>query len=121
MRKIILLAATVLISASAHAAGTRSLTLASATDPGVAPQASESTPSTDTQKYFGRPSAISSAPAAATAASTAATTPGPNAAPPKSGSQSTAKAEKPRHKREWTDGRIISELHRHGIYWGARP
>ena len=29
----------------------------------------------------------------------------------------TARAEKPRHKRYWTEGRIIGELHRHGVYW----
>ena len=29
----------------------------------------------------------------------------------------TAKADKPRHKRYWTEGRIIGELHRHGVYW----
>src|SRR4029078_10677564 len=29
----------------------------------------------------------------------------------------TPKAEKPRRTRYWTEGRIISELHRHGIYW----
>ena len=31
---------------------------------------------------------------------------------------SAPKAEKPRRKqRYWTEGRIIGELHRHGIYW----
>jgi hypothetical protein len=31
---------------------------------------------------------------------------------------SAPRAEKPRRKeRYWTEGRIISELHRHGIYW----
>jgi len=30
---------------------------------------------------------------------------------------SDKKAEKPRHKRESTEARVIYELHRHGIYW----
>ena len=28
-----------------------------------------------------------------------------------------AKANKPRHRQDWTEARIIGELHRHGIYW----
>jgi hypothetical protein len=32
-------------------------------------------------------------------------------------SKTTAKANKPKHQRAWTERRIISELHRHGIYW----
>ena len=31
--------------------------------------------------------------------------------------KAASRAEKPRHKRYWTEGRIIGELHRHGIYW----
>jgi hypothetical protein len=31
--------------------------------------------------------------------------------------KTTAKASKPKHQRAWTERRIISELHRHGIYW----
>jgi hypothetical protein len=30
---------------------------------------------------------------------------------------SAPRAEKPRRKRYWNEGRIIGELHRHGIYW----
>ncbi|WP_439372297.1 hypothetical protein ACRQ5Q_01405 [Bradyrhizobium sp. PMVTL-01] len=29
----------------------------------------------------------------------------------------TTMAEKPKHKHDCTERRIISELHRHGIYW----
>jgi hypothetical protein len=29
----------------------------------------------------------------------------------------TAKTDKPKHKKYWTEARIIGELHRHGIYW----
>jgi hypothetical protein len=55
---------------------------------------------------------VATAPAATTTtpASTPVTTSNP--AP-----KSTAKADKPKHKRYWTEGRIISELHRHGVYW----
>lgn len=35
----------------------------------------------------------------------------------KAASRTTARADKPKHKRSWTERRIISELHRHGIYW----
>jgi len=113
MRKIILVAAMVLASASAQAAGPRSLSLATASEQAAAPQAtatiaaatqvSEAAPVTDAPKYVDRPPAIS-APAPAAIA----TQPAP---------KTTAKVNKPKHKRTWTEGRIISELHRHGIYW----
>ena len=124
MRKIILVAAMVLVSASAQA-GDRSLSLSTAT---AAPQTitttipttqiSEVAPAVEAPTYVDRPPAIPAAePAVATApaATTATTTPAPvttgQPAP-----KTTAKADKPRHKR-WTEGRIIAELHRHGIYW----
>ena len=119
MRKIILIAAMVLVSASAQA-GDRSLSMATANDANSAPQAttattaattqvSEAAPVTDAAKYVDRPPAVSAtAPAAATASPPTATQPAP---------KSTARADKPKHKRVWTEGRIISELHRHGVYW----
>ena len=121
MRKIILIAAMVLVSASAQA-GDRSLSMATANDATLAPQAttattaattqvSEAAPVTDAAKYVDRPPAVSTtAPAASTATTSAPTAPQP--AP-----KSTARADKPKHKRTWTEGRIISELHRHGVYW----
>jgi hypothetical protein len=120
MRKIILVAAMVLASASAQA-GPRSLSLAAAEDQApaphvtttasVAPQLSESAPVTDAPTYVDRPPAVSvPAPAAATPTTT-------NSATATTTTKSTAQADKPRHKRYWTEGRIIGELHRHGIYW----
>lgn len=123
MRKIILVAAMVLASASAQA-GDRSLSLSAAT---AAPQAtttttattqiSEVAPAVEAPKYVDRPPAIpTAAPAAATA--TAVTTTTTASAPVMTSKpKSTANADKPRHKRAWTEARIVSELHRHGIYW----
>ncbi|OAF16881.1 MULTISPECIES: hypothetical protein [Bradyrhizobium] len=114
MRKIILVAAMVLASASAQAAGTRSLTLASAETP-AATNATPAAAPAETPKYVDRPAAVPTTPAAAT------TTPATNCAPSndaaKPAPKTTAKADKPRRHRGWTEGRIIGELHRHGIYW----
>jgi hypothetical protein len=126
MRKIILIAAMVLTSASAQAGGSRSLSLAAnesapvqevtATTPATTNtvKMSETTPVSEAPKYVDRPPAIStSAPAAASIPSPA---PAPAAAAAKPVAK-TAKASRPRHKDHWTAGRIIGELHRHGIYW----
>lgn len=112
MRKIILAAAMVLASASAQAGGSRSLSLATANAQVPAVQAaapttattqvSEGAPVSDAPKYVDRP------PAASTTSAPAA---------PRPAAKTTAKADKPRHKRTWTEARIVSELHRHGIYW----
>ena len=119
MRKIILVAAMVLVSASAQA-GDRSLSMATNSAPqtttattAATTQMSEAAPVADAPKYVDRPPAVSTtAPAAAT---TTTTTSAPTATQP--APKSTAKADKPKHKRYWTEGRIISELHRHGVYW----
>lgn len=117
MRKIILVAAMVLASASAQAGGSRSLSLATANEqvpaaPTTATiQVSESAPVPDAPKYVDRPPAVS---ATAPAAATTTTTSAPVATRPVA--KTTAKADKPRHKR-WTEGRIIAELHSHGVYW----
>jgi hypothetical protein len=117
MRKFILITAMVLASASAHA-GQRSLTVASseqpattattataADAPAVAPAAT--TPAVTSPSYVERPSA------AAPAADCAPTT----AEAPKSAPKDVAAGEKPRHRHVSTEARVISELHRHGIYW----
>lgn len=132
MRKIILVAAAmVLASASAQAGGPRSLSLSAVNEQAVAPQTtatasaptqvSEAAPATDAPKYLDRPPAVSltapaatATPAAATPAATTTSAPATTAQP---AAKATAKADKPKHKRTWTEGRIISELHRHGIYW----
>ena len=130
MRKIILVAAMMLASASAQAGGSRGLSLAAAGEQASAlqtttpastamTQVSEAAPATEAPKYSDRPPAVSlSAPAAA--AAPAATTPAAASAPvatAKPATRTTAKADKPKPKRSWTERRIISELHRHGIYW----
>ncbi|MET4277983.1 MULTISPECIES: hypothetical protein [unclassified Bradyrhizobium] len=131
MRKIILVAAMVLVSASAQAGGPRSLSLSAVSEPAsvqqtapmlaAAPtQVSEAAPAVEAPKYLDRPPAVSlTAPAAAaqpttTPTTTMASAPAATAQP---AAKTTAKADKPKHKRSWTEGRIISELHRHGIYW----
>lgn len=125
MRKIVLVAAMVLASASAQADGSRSLSLSAAgaqtsaplTTPTITAQVSETAPATEAPKYSDRPPAVPlSAPA--TAAAPAVTTPAP--APVTTVNAPTrkaARADKPKPNRSWTERRIISELHRHGIYW----
>jgi len=118
MRKIILVAAMVLASASAEAAGSRSLSLAAAEPQAVTTVATaevgDAVPATEAPKYLDRPPAVSAtAPAATPAATTTNSAPVTTPATTKS----TAQADKPKRKRYWTEGRIINELHRHGIYW----
>ncbi|EIG60324.1 MULTISPECIES: hypothetical protein [unclassified Bradyrhizobium] len=127
MRKIILVAAMVLVSASAQAGGPRSLSLSAVSEPAsvqqtapalaAAPtQVSEAAPAAEAPKYLDRPPAVSLTAPAAAAAPTTTTTSAP-ATTIQPAAKTTAKADKPKHKRSWTEGRIISELHRHGIYW----
>ena len=125
MRKIILVAAKVLVSASAQAGGPRSLSLAAANEQAPAAQAAVAPTATTTQvsevapaaaapAYVDRPPAVSTtAPATTTSATTPTSTPAATQPAPKT----NAKVDKPKHNRTWTEGRIISELHRHGIYW----
>jgi len=135
MRKLIVIAAMVLASATAQAGQRRGLTLASADQPAVtaaqatpADASSTSEPSrsveaaapsdaakpADAPKFVGRPPAVE--PTQTAAPTAAAHQPQIDAAKPSTAP--TARADKPRHKRrEWTESRIIGELHRHGIYW----
>lgn len=125
MRKFILIAGFVLASAAAQAGDNRSLSLTSdplagpapakAADPSQtaqAPQASQAaeTPKADTPKYVERPALVDDTKADLTGTETA--------KPAVTKTASAPRSEKPRRKqRYWTEGRIISELHRHGIYW----
>jgi hypothetical protein len=130
MRKFILIAGLVLASAAAQATdrslsavGSDALTAAvpakvaetqkTAEAPQVAATQVTEAPKAEAPKYVDRPALVepkTETPKAAQSntesdkpvAQTAALTP---------------KAEKPRRTRYWTEGRIISELHRHGIYW----
>jgi hypothetical protein len=113
MRKFILITAMVLASATAHA-GDRSLTVASSDEPvatapakpadaDAAPAAAATSP-----QYVERPSAAQPAPDCA---------PKTSAEAPKSTPRDVAAGEKPKHRHVSTEARVISELHRHGIYW----
>jgi hypothetical protein len=128
MRKFVLIAAMLLVSATAQAGETRSLSLTS-TDPSVTstpPKAAETTrvqtvqttdaatppaASTETPKFVERPAVVDTT-----------TTPAqPKVDNKADGSkpvrQTANKADKRRHRQHWTEARIIGELHRHGIYW----
>jgi hypothetical protein len=125
MRKVILVAAMVLVSASAQAGGSRSLSLAAANEQqGQAPQAavtpaaattqvSEVAPVAAVPAYVDRPPAVSTTGPDSPATTTSTSTPAVAQPVPKT----TAKVDKHKHNRSWTEARIISELHRHGIYW----
>jgi hypothetical protein len=117
MRKFILIASMVLVSATAHAGSDRSLTMASSEQPAAAvdqpkaveaPKATETPAASETPAYVARPAAIDT------------TTQGPKADTSKPATDKTAqapKADKPKHRHESTEARVIYELHRHGIYW----
>ncbi len=114
MRKFILIAAMALISASAQAGVSRGLTMASNDEAAAAEQPKTvetpkaeapktETPKADAPKFVERPAAVEPT----------ADQPKPDANRP----VSDKKAEKPKHKRDSTEARVIYELHRHGIYW----
>jgi hypothetical protein len=129
MRTFILITAMVLASATAQA-GERSLSVSgSDTSAATAPAGSASAQMVET------PVSETAAPAATTDDTPAAgETPKyverpalvdpkgepSNAQPSKSVAEKSVSVRKPQrtaHKRYWTEGRIIGELHRHGIYW----
>ena len=123
MRKFILISAMVLASATAQAATSRGLVLASndeaaAIAPAVQEQAT--TPAQESAPvYVARPAAVevkTDQPKAEllkpAPEKTAAETASPLVA-----RVEVAKAEKPRRRHASTEARVIYELHRHGIYW----
>ena len=125
MRKLILIAAMVLASATAQAGPMRSLTLASNDEPAVSSQPKAAAP----QPVAAQPAA-SQPVAAPSAAEAPAATPAPTyvARPAPVEPAATApqvettkpvarKVERPRRLRSSTEARVIYELHRHGIYW----
>jgi hypothetical protein len=118
MRKFILITAMVLVSATAQAGPTRGLTLASNDEPAAveqaketpkeAPKAVEAPSAAEAPKFVDRPAPVNT------------TTEAPKAEPAKAVADKnpqTPKADKPKHRRESTEARVIYELHRHGIYW----
>jgi hypothetical protein len=128
MRKLILIAGFVLASATAQAGEPRSLSLASdvpsaaAPAPAAAaplaepPKTAEAPQAAEAPKYVERPTLVETKSEPVKAEQPTAVQ--PNVEPAKPVAEKTAsKADKRRHKRYWTEGRIIGELHRHGIYW----
>jgi len=137
MRTLIVIAAMVLASATAQAGQSRGLTLASVDEPAAAAaeadpvarpvdasKTSETSRSAeaaipadaakpaDAPKFVERPAAVDTTPAPTDPAQST------KADAAKPATPQTARASKPRRRqREWTESRIIGELHRHGIYW----
>jgi hypothetical protein len=115
MRKYLLIAALVLVSATAQAGTSRGLTMASndeaaaeAPKSAEAPKATEAPKAAEAPKYVERPAAVD------------ATTEAPKAdatKPVADKNAETTKVEKPKRKPMSTEARVIYELHRHGIYW----
>jgi hypothetical protein len=122
MRKYVLVAALVLVSATAQAGATRGpnlgLNLASNDEPAAtaaqptepakapdAPQAVETVKPAEAPKFVDRPAPVS------TTADT------PKAEVTKPAAAQTAKADKPKRRHYWSEARIIGELHRYGVYW----
>ena len=105
MRTFVLIAAMVLASASAQAAGSRGLTLASNDEPAAPTQPAPAPAPADAPKYVERPSAVDTK-----------ATPDQPKVDAKGDSKPVMKAEKKKHH-ESTEARVIYELHRHGIYW----
>jgi hypothetical protein len=122
MRKFVLIAGFVLASATSQAGDNRSLSLdplappatARATDPSQTAEAPHTTeaPQAETPKeapkYVERPAQVDS---------NANSVDSDYKRPAATKTASSPRAERPRRQRYWTEGRIISELHRHGIYW----
>ena len=119
MRKFILITAMVLVSATAHAGGQRSLTLASSDEPvkSVETKPAETTPAEATPeapKFVERPSVVDTK----TEQPAAQCQPAPTTADaPRTAPKDFATTDKPKRRHQSTESRIISELHRHGIYW----
>jgi hypothetical protein len=120
MRKYVLIAALVLVSATAQAGATRGPNLgpnlasndeptATAAQPKEQPKATEAPPAVETAKpadvpkFVDRPAPVS----------TTADTPKAEVTKP----AKTAKADKPKRRHYWSEARIIGELHRYGVYW----
>ena len=123
MRKFLLITTMVLVSATAHAGGQRSLTLASSDEPAksvetkavdanpVDAKPAETLPA-EAPNYVERPSVVDTQPATQCQPAVPTTADAPKVAP-----KDIATAEKPKRRHQSTEARIISELHRHGIYW----
>jgi outer membrane biosynthesis protein TonB len=128
VRKFVLIAAMVLVSATAQAGESRGLSLVSVETPAAPAQqpaaaepvkvqtaqttetATPAAPPAETPKFVERPAAIDTT-------TTPPAQPKADSAKPVPQAKADTKADRPRHKKYWTEARIIGELHRHGIYW----
>ncbi|MCC8984726.1 hypothetical protein [Bradyrhizobium acaciae] len=127
MRKLILIIVTALTSASAQA-GERSLSLGGAGGLQAAASNSVTTagkgadapvaPAAESPRYVERAAPVA-APASQPAVQQANVQPSvqPDARPAPEQRTTWHRPSHHRHARRWTEGRIIGELHRHGIYW----
>lgn len=112
MRKLILIAALVLISASAQAGSSRGLTLAANDPPAAADRKMTEAPAAESPKTEAA-KAETPKPVERPAAETPPEAPKADQLRP----VPDKKAEKPKYRRESTEARVVDELHRHGIYW----
>jgi hypothetical protein len=110
MGKFLLIAALVLVSATAQAGVTRGLTLASNDGAAAAVEQSKGAGAQEPAA----PSAAVRQPAAVPATEA---TKRDQARPEADNSAMAARIKKPRRKHWTTESRVIYELHRHGIYW----
>ncbi len=130
MRKFILITAMVLVSATAHASDPRSLTMGPGDQPAKSTEAKTTDAKTtdaktadataaETPKYVERPSVVdtNAAQPAAQCQPALATADAPKTAATKTAATDFATTDKPKRRPQSTESRIISELHRHGIYW----
>ena len=140
MRKFILIAAMVLASASARAGEARNLTQGPNGQPVAVEQAqptaetskvTETPGVAETPKFVERPSAVDATATVEAPKTGVAKDPvedpakdsGKNAIkdPARNSARPVVaqapKLQKQKHKRYWSEGRIIGELHRHGVYW----
>ena len=101
MRRLVLIAAMILASASAQAAGSRGLTLASNNEPAAStqPAPAPAAAPADAPKHVERPSATDTK----------------TMGQPRAAMKPIVRAEKRPHPT--IQARVIYELHRHGIYW----
>jgi hypothetical protein len=122
MRKFILITALVLASATAQAGQSRSLTVASNDETATVaqPTASEATKPSDVKSAEVKPAETPAPTDAAKPADAPKYVERPVAVDAATAPEKTTqvtKTEKPKHRHESTEARVIYELHRHGIYW----
>ena len=110
MRRIILVTALVLVSASAQAGISRGLTLASSNDAAVAEPSNTVDAPKNIQKGVQKPVEKAVEKPVDTAV-----TDQPRTDPSKPAPEMKVGKPKPSHRS--TEARVIYELHRHGIYW----